>query len=392
MNSITLPLSRIILLFLFILVSFNTLHAKEVLTDDTKVSLLTCDPGGEIYSLFGHSAIWIYDKELGINEVYNYGTFDFRDPKFLSKFLQGKLLYWLALDDGERFLYAYNNLKRGIKENVFLLDSIQKNQLYHALKTNAEPENRDYYYDFFFDNCSTRILDLFETNFGPYYIPEVSSKTFRDLIHEYLEGRDWTKFGIDLIIGSLADKVTSARQQMFLPEYVPRHMSKAKDADGQSVMNKGTPIINHPWVMVSSFWITPIVLFTILLILELLVITYDPTKKWLRTYDTIWMVIMAICSAVLMFMWTGTNHQSCGLNFNLIVFSPLIIIWLLAKKFDKKFRILNWLSLLIIVPYILLPFVKMGVQNIPSAALLITLITAMKIFRSGNLKSFRKWV
>lgn len=385
-------LIRFLSVLAIVLSTFLPCHTQVVLDNDTKVSLLTCDPGGELYSLFGHSAIWIYDEKSGINEVYNYGTFDYSDPNFLPKFLKGKLLYWLAKDDGRRFLYTYDYLKRGVRENEIVLDSIQKNHLYDALKKNALPENKDYYYDFFFDNCSTRILDILEDNYGPLEVPKTEEKSFRDLLHEYLGGREWTSFGIDLIIGSRADEVTSERQQMFLPDYLQSHLAQTTKPNGMHLMRDSKTIINHKVKQVNSFWITPMIVFIGILLLELFIIKRKKTSKWLRIYDWAWMVVMAICAVIMMFMWFGTNHQACGLNYNLLVFSPLIILWIIFKWIGKQSPLLKWISLGIILSYILIPFVKMSIQDLPPAVMIIALITAMKLFRIGDVKAFRKWV
>ncbi|MDG2448849.1 MAG: DUF4105 domain-containing protein, partial [Saprospiraceae bacterium] len=137
--------------------------SQTILSSDARVSLLTCDPGEEIYTLFGHSAIWVYDRETNTNKVYNYGTFDYNAPNFTINFLRGKLLYWLATEEGNNFLATYNYYQRSIKENKFQLDSVQMNLLYNALEENALGKNRAYLYDFFFDNCSTRIGDMLDS-------------------------------------------------------------------------------------------------------------------------------------------------------------------------------------------------------------------------------------
>jgi len=340
--------------------------------------------------MFGHSAVWIFDEENGINEVYNYGTFDYDAPNFLLNFLKGKMLYWLGEDDGGRYLYVYNHYKIGVKENVLLLDHNEKNELRNALKENARLENREYLYDFYFDNCSTRIFDMLDDLFGPISYTGEKGKSFRDLLHEYMDGLDWTQFGIDLIVGADSDQTATVRQQMFLPEYLSSILETATMEDGQKLMNNSVTILNHPWPERKSFWITPLILFTILLLIEIVILRYRWNNKWTRSLDNLWMILMATSSVIMMVMWWGTDHQSCANNYNLIVFSPLIILWLIMKF--MKVKSLKWISLLIIVPYLLLPFIKMGVQNLHGAVMLIALITVLKIFRNGDLKSLRRFV
>ena len=364
--------------------------SQTSLSSDARVSLLTCDPGEEIYTLFGHSAIWVYDRETNTNKVYNYGTFDYDAPNFTINFLRGKLLYWLATEKGNNFLATYNYYQRSIKENKFQLDSVQMNLLYNALEENALGKNRAYLYDFFFDNCSTRIGDMLESVTGHTVFQPVDKKSLRDQLHEYLQGRDWTSFGIDLIIGSKADGTATAKQQMFLPDYLQKNLLNATFLNGKKVLEAESILVNHQLKMSNPFWITPSVLFAVMLLLEIFILSYGSSKKWIVVYDNLWLGCMAVASFILMFMWFGTDHQACGLNYNLITFSPLIIVWLLLKKNINKHYLL-WLSLIIILPMLSLPFVKMSIQNVPSATMLIAIITSLKIMKNGGVSELRKW-
>ena len=380
------------IIFCFQFVSVASSLSQRELSPNAKISLLTCDPGAELFTVFGHSAIWVFDRERGINTVYNYGTFSFDQPNFYPKFLRGKLLYSLDISDGERFFTAYNYYQRSVRENEIVLDSIEMNKLYSALRENALPQNKDYLYDFFFDNCSTRIADLLEREVGEIEMKNVGEKTFRDLLHEYLTGLDWTTFGIDLIIGALADNVASFREQMFLPDYLQKNLEATTYLNGEKVLSKENVIINHPLRSPRSFWITPTIFFTILLALEILILGISKRGKKVRIYDIVWLAAAGTVAIVLMFMWFGTDHQACGSNYNLIVFSPFILLWLWAFLFTTKKQLMKWIALIIVAPMLFLPFVKMSVQNIHSAALLIAMITALKILRNTNLSSLRKWV
>ena len=368
------------------------IFGQSELSQNAKISLLTCDPGDELFTVFGHSAIWVFDRERGINTVFNYGTFSFDQPNFYPKFLRGKLLYSLEASEGERFFSVYNYYKRGVRENQLLLDSVEMNRLYFALRENALPQNKDYLYDFFFDNCSTRIADIIEQEVDEVEAVDVSEKTFRNQLHEYLKGLDWTSFGIDLIIGSLADNVASFSRQMFLPDYLQKNLEDTKYSNGQKILSKEKVIIGHPQRNPKSFWITPTILFTILLATEIFILGVSYKGKIVDIYDHLWLVIVGLASVILMFMWFGTDHQACGSNYNLIVFNPLLLLWMLTFHFYSNKTLLRWISFAIVLPMLMLPFIKMSIQNIHSATLLIAIITAMKILRNTNLSSLRKWV
>ena len=384
--------SRIFHFLFFFTLLICSSSVKAQLSNNARISLLTCDPGDDLYSIFGHSAIRITDPVNRIDEVYNYGTFDYRDPDFYPKFLKGKLRYWLNIEGSLNFIRTYDSLRRSVKEELILLDSVQRNTLYLALRENSLPENRLYLYDFLFDNCSTRIAVLLEDIFGPYSFPEGDGLTFRDQLHQYLIGRDWTSFGIDLIIGSSADRLALVREQMFLPDYLSSHLSGSVNSKGQPTLGSPNILVNHSRLATSSFWITPVVLFTSLLILELLFLRYNTSSKWLRYWDYLWVSLICISSIILLFMWFGTDHRACGGNYNLIAFTPVILVFAAAKFFGLQEKYLGMISLLVIFPFLVLPFVKMSVQDIHSSVFLISLITAMKLFRVGGIKIFRNRV
>src|SRR5690554_3803016 len=136
-------------------------------SEDLSISLLTCGIGDELYSSFGHSAVRIIDHVKGTDEVYNYGTFNYADPNFYTRFTLGKLPYYLDKGTFEDFMYSYQQEKRSVKEQVFQLSLDQKLAIRDFLEQNYLPENRAYAYDFLFDNCSTRIRDLFTQALGP---------------------------------------------------------------------------------------------------------------------------------------------------------------------------------------------------------------------------------
>ena len=129
-----------------------------------QISLLTCSPGEELYTTFGHSAIRILNSQTGSDLVFNYGTFDFEDPDFYQKFIEGKLLYFVSVDSMRNFLWEYQYYQRGITEQILNLTCEEKEKIVRALFENAKNENKFYRYNFTFDNCTTRIRDLLEKN------------------------------------------------------------------------------------------------------------------------------------------------------------------------------------------------------------------------------------
>ncbi len=134
------------------------------------MSVITCGPGtDELYASFGHSAFRVLDRENKIDRVYNYGTFDFNTPNFYGKFAQGKLLYQLSAYNFGNFLKSYHRENRWVKGQVLDLDVNQVQKVFDFLEENAKPENRSYNYDFFYDNCSTKLYRRFGTGPGRQY-------------------------------------------------------------------------------------------------------------------------------------------------------------------------------------------------------------------------------
>ncbi|MCH8030957.1 MAG: DUF4105 domain-containing protein, partial [Bacteroidetes bacterium] len=148
---------------LLLLVGAASSQPADSLSGSASASLLTILPGDEVYSQFGHSGYRIHDPASGLDKTYNYGTFDFEQPLFLFRFVRGRLDYLLDTAPYELELDKYAFLRRPMIEQRLALPPETVQSLYNLLETNALPENRAYRYDFFFDNCSTRLLEILDS-------------------------------------------------------------------------------------------------------------------------------------------------------------------------------------------------------------------------------------
>ena len=219
----------------------QTPQQKTLTEDSIRLSLLTCGPGQEIYSLFGHTAIRYEDRRRGIDVVFNYGLFNFQSSNFILRFTLGETDYQLGAMNYRHFLAEYQLDNRDVWEQTLNLTTEEKQKLISQLQENYRPENRVYRYNFFYDNCATRPRDQVERAVGNSlrYADDMTTtetgRSFRDIVHQYCEGHPWAQFGIDLCIGSKADCPISRRQMMFAPFYLKDFFAKATLADSTGI-------------------------------------------------------------------------------------------------------------------------------------------------------------
>ncbi|MBL4585726.1 MAG: DUF4105 domain-containing protein, partial [Flavobacteriales bacterium] len=215
---------------LFIFVAFSVLSVSAVaqnkiqLSDESTVSLITCGPGEELYEAFGHTAIRVHDPVSEFDLVFNYGTFSFNQPNFYWRFVQGDLLYSLGINRYDNFVSSYEYYNRSVREQFLDLTLLQKQAVIDKLMWNSEKENREYLYNYYFDNCSTRPRDIIQEALGGTIKFDSSflgsdRLTIRQLTHIYaMKQQPWGNLGIDLCLGQRIDQPTTAAEYMFLPE------------------------------------------------------------------------------------------------------------------------------------------------------------------------------
>ena len=207
-NKKTYKMKKII--FLFIISSLISIKGIGLtLSPETEVSILTCAPGNELYSLFGHTAIRINDPRHQIDRVYNYGTFDFSTPHFYLKYARGLLPYQLTVQKFSHFIYNYQLEERTVYAQTIRLDSLEKQRIFDLLEENLLPQNRYYLYNFLFDNCTTRSRDILLKSLPDsvaWNMPDVN-KNFWNLLDEYLQASPWVQWGIHTILGQRGNPI-----------------------------------------------------------------------------------------------------------------------------------------------------------------------------------------
>ncbi len=359
---------------------FGQVSSPNELSPEAEISILTVGPGTALYDRFGHSAFRVKDSVNNIDWTFNYGTYDFNAPNFYGKFVQGQLLYALSAGYFQGFINYYKKQNRSVRQQVLNLDSEQKARLFLFLMWNARPENKDYRYDFFYDNCATRIRDVLVSNLGNQlnYTAgfDPAPMNFRQLIQSQVPYNDWGSLCMDIAIGAVVDVPATPWQFQFLPKYVAQAhgaatiensegtqplissesmlfdpLSNHESVGGNDTMSSNgvalaasadteEPVESHVGVL--GFLTSPL-FFMSLIGLSLVLISwrdYKRAKRCALTDRIIWGVTGFI-GILLVLLWFGTDHLATKMNYNLLWAMPTsLVVWLLS--FNKSS--LRWLS------------------------------------------------
>jgi hypothetical protein len=334
---------------LLFIVSTGIASARTVqLSPEAEISVITCSPGQEaLYASFGHSAIRVNDPKHSIDLAYNYGVFDFNQPNFYLNFAKGYLNYKLGVSPFERFVYVYKYYNRPVYEQVLDLTQDEKQKLYDFLVENAKPENRYYFYDYFYNNCATKVWDAVESEidaivFDSTYVQ--AEMSFRDLVDIYAEQQSWGDFGIDVCLGLPMDKQLSPKEFMFLPDYIFKSFEKARlKRNGElipAVKQTNTLYEFDPERAVdhSSFW-TPVKVFWAIFILMMSLTLYGTlSRKKMAWLDIVLFSIFGLLGWFLAVLWIFTDHQAASANMNLLWANPLNLLAAIMLMVPEKPR------------------------------------------------------
>ena len=351
--------SKILIISFLVLTFFNfstTTFAQD--SSHIRVSLLTCTPGDEVYSTFGHSALRIVDSSSVTDIVFNYGTFNFDDPGFYTKFIRGKLLYYVSTDRFEDFKNEYETTNRGITEQVLNFNAAEKIAIEQFLYHNLKEENKFYLYDFFLDNCTTRLRDIIvqhKTNYPPLKPVIPKGTRFRQAIHEYLDknGKDWSKLAIDLLLGAPTDAVMTTAQTQFLPDILMKALDSSNHQNELIISSKQL----YPFIANNNKqpFHTPLLVFSFLLI-SIVLLSLSANKKaiaFINSFDGLLFFITGALGLLFIFMWTFSDHSMVKNNYNLIWAWPTHLIFSFfvnsKKHWVKNYFICTAIGLVIVL-------------------------------------------
>ena len=304
--------------------------------DSIEVSLLTCQPHDEVYSLYGHTALRWHDlHQDGLDIAYNWGIFNFNAPHFVTRFVFGLTDYELGPFPYSRFQEEYQRFGSMVTEQVLDLTSAEKMRLKVALDDNLLPENRIYRYNYFYNNCTTKARDIIEQCISgkiEYAERKDFTPSFRDMVHEMTRNNPWSRFGNDMLLGIKADKPTTLREQEFLPHNL------MYDFDRAQVYENGIyrPLVKERRISVppgvqmlqQDFPLSPMQCAIILLAIGLIISVIEWTKR--KTF-VVWDVLLALTSGIIgivLFLMLFSQHPTVSLNLQIILFNPLHLCFL----------------------------------------------------------------
>lgn len=322
--------------FIFCLFMGVAFSVQSQSTDSIRFSLLTCAPGTEIYSLFGHTAIRYENYTRRIDVVFNYGMFSFNTPNFIFRFVAGETDYQLGITPYSYFEAEYAMRGSSVYQQVLNLTQSEKERLLTILENNYLPENRIYRYNYFYDNCTTRARDKIEECIeGKVVYPDsLSGKSYRSIVHEFTAGSPWDEFGIDLCLGAEADKEINKRQQMFSPFYMKYYASNAYivDAGGtrRPLILDETKIVDvEPEEVQPGFILSPLMCGALFLALCVVMAWGQwKTQRIWWGWDIVLYGLQGLAGCIIAFLFFFSVHPTVGSNWLLILFNPIPLLYL----------------------------------------------------------------
>lgn len=344
-------------IFFFILVlafqlSKSTTTQAQDSTQDAKLrfSLITCDAGEDIYTIWGHTAIRVIDSVNHTDIVYNYGSFDFNTPYFIAKFIKGNLKYFISADTYQNFLYEYQYFERDVHEQVLNISTSEKIKWYQDLQTNMVGDNRFYLYNFITDNCTTRIKDgIFKHTTINDSLIDVPNFREQIVSSAYKAGQAWIGFGIDLLLGAVSDRKPNVFEQAFLPTLLFNRVANNPALVAQT---------NHiryqikPAEKASS----PIYILIAILIIYIVAANWNARTAVIlsKAIDVILLITFGIGGLLVLYMSQFSMHTACHENYNILWLHPIYLIALVTYFVSKKLTgYLGWIFFSIIIAFML---------------------------------------
>ncbi|MEP6735661.1 MAG: DUF4105 domain-containing protein [Chryseolinea sp.] len=330
------------LIIVIVCLIHGSISGQQVLSDSTTVSIITCGPHQDaVYYAFGHSAVRVFDRLNGLDYVFNYGIFDFKQANFYLNFAKGNNNYMLAAYEYKYFQQSYIENNRFLHEQELNLTKQQKQKVFDFLVKNALPENASYRYDYFYDNCATRVRDVFvkvlgdDVKFDGSYI--TTDYSIRQLTDFYLTEQPWGDLGIDIGLGLPMDKKATPYEYMFLPAYLESGFDHATIKNGSAF----APMVSTKKIIYESIpeevrgLPHPLYVFGVIAFIAIVLCALDFRNQTLSTwFDILLFGVSGLIGILLVALWLFTDHKAAANNFNIAWALPtnFIAVWAFIKN------------------------------------------------------------
>jgi hypothetical protein len=344
-------------------------NAQLQLSKESEVSILTIGPGFVLNDAFGHSAIRIKDPLQNIDLIFDYGRYDFQAKGFYLNFAKGKLDYEIGWTYSEDFISNYKLQQRRVTAQIINLTLKEKQNLFEGLQTNIQPQNKSYSYDFFYNNCATKIKDVLVDTSNKnisFLTPEnFEQLSFRELIRSHVPQNSWGGLGIDAALGSVIDRLASVEEHLFLPKYLDEILKHSKfDPEASKLVLRSEVLNQTQKSKPSTFWWSPLVILGLVSITIVGMTYYDWTSKSRNKFlDALLFFTTGSIGILILFLWFATDHTATAYNYNFLWafgFNLLMLPTVLKPKPKKRF--VGYLKFLILLLTLMLLHSLTGVQ------------------------------
>jgi hypothetical protein len=324
------------------------------------VYLMTMGEGDMVWERFGHNAIWIHDPVSNTDHTYNWGLFDFDEPGFLRRFIQGRMLYAMDAFDAHRTIQGYAGANRSVWVQELNLTPAQRRDLVQFVEWNRLPENRYYRYDYYYDNCSTRVRDALDRALGGEIRRQTahapSGETFRSHSRRLTANDVPTYTGLTIGLGPGVDREISRWEEMFLPLAMRDIVQGLTVDDGRGGRvplvrsERAVFIADRPTLPdAPPRWWPGYLLAGLVLAGAFLGLGHFAGRSGLARaafagLGVLWGLVVGLLGVVLAGLWAFTDHAAAYRNENLFQFNPLALalIALLPALIYRPGRLGAW--------------------------------------------------
>lgn len=382
----TLRTLTLLVISLFAAFTARPACAAEAVTDSLEVGLLTCAPGDEVYTLYGHTAIRVRNANTGEDYVFNYGMFDFRTPHFAWRFMMGRTDYFLGVERFDDFAEGYRRHGRSVTEQVLNLTGEEKLRLVQSLVRTASTDGWTYRYNFLYDNCTTRALEEIEncTSDTIDWPKQQVPSTFRGIIHEFAATESpWNSFGQDLILGEEVDHPIGREGEMFSPVYAMRYLAGAtirRDGTAEPLVKQTTLVVKAEAPASHRFPVSPLCAVGIVAAVVLGVMVWEGRRRRVcRLLDDAVMLLWGGAGCIVALLFFFSEHPAVGSNWLVIVLNPLPLLALPWKIWRNcRRRADYWFAASGVALVLLFIIAAVSPQHFPLELLLLALLLLIR--------------